>query len=90
MQVLSMLTSPFLPHTQTREFDSSYSKLVYAAPPADTETAEVTSAQMFLATQLQDLCKRRPGIYLPEVMQLKEAAQQGLQQICQTAQVSLQ
>jgi hypothetical protein len=63
---------------------------VYATPPADAESPEVASAQLYLATQLQDLCKRRPGVYLPEVMQLKEAAQRGLQQICQAAQVSLQ
>ena len=80
----------FDPIPQAREFDSSYSKLVYASPPADTESPEVASAQLHLATQLRDLCKRRPGVYLPEVLKLREAAQQSLQQICQTAQVTLQ
>ena len=66
-----------------------YSKLVYAVPPLEAESGEVSSAQIYLATQLAVLCARRPGTYLSEVVTLQESAQRGLQHICEKAQVTL-
>jgi len=49
----------------------------------------VSSAQIYLATQLAVLCARRPGTYLSEVVTMQESAQRGLQHICEKAQVTL-
>lgn len=76
---------------EAREFDSSYSKLVYAGGPPDAESDIVTGAKGYLPAQLATLCTgSAKGTCLTAVQALPQELQQALQQLCQEARVTLQ
>ncbi len=48
---------------ESREFDSVYSKLKYAAVPEFPIPADCHIAQAYFARKLSELCATRPGYY---------------------------
>jgi exportin-2 (importin alpha re-exporter) len=50
---------------QSREFDTKFSKLLYAQTPDPLVPIEVVQSKQFFATSLGSLCRSRPGQYTP-------------------------
>ena len=75
---------------EDREFDTKYSKLVYAQVPDNIPTVEVAQFKSFFATSLSNLCAMRPGQYLSIIQQgMTPDEQNTLQVMLQQHGVSL-
>jgi exportin-2 (importin alpha re-exporter) len=64
ISVLAMMEGPE-DAAESREFDSTYSRLVNAAMPAVPATVEMQQGSGLFISTLQSFCQSRPGVYLP-------------------------
>ena len=54
---------------ESREFDSTYSKLAYAQLPEVIQSAEVTQCHIYFIQKLVAFCSSHPGQYAPVISQ---------------------
>jgi exportin-2 (importin alpha re-exporter) len=82
--------SIFVEESEVKEFDSAYSKLIYASIPSEALTAEDNNAPMAFIVALTSMCSSKPGTYSAAIeSSCTQESKDILHQLCAAAGVTI-